>query len=67
MTTPAQQQARTLIDFLSLPSQRAQHGAENCAFMQGALRFHLESCTVEENEPKLVEDVAAIVRILKGE
>lgn len=67
MNPDTKMQALSLIDYLALPQQKAKHGADNCAFMQGTLRFHLGASTPEQNEPQLIEDIAAIKRILQME
>ena len=59
-------EAIALIDFMSLPSQQAKHGADNCEAMIRVLRAHLMAATPEQNEPAMIEDIERIVWILGG-
>ena len=58
------QQANQLINFLMLPKQFETHGKSNCMTMASYLQTMLNSSTQEESDERLVEEIAAIKRIL---
>ena len=60
-----QQQARTLIDYLKMPTVIQQHGAETCATLQSNLWMYLNSCTPEEAAPLLQIEIEATRSILR--
>lgn len=58
------QQANQLINFLMLPKQFDAHGKSNCMTVASYLQMMLNSCTQEESDERLVEEIAAIKQIL---
>lgn len=58
------QQAKQLVTYLMLPQQFEKHGKSNCMTMASYLQIMMNSCTQEESDERLTEEIEAVKRIL---
>lgn len=66
MDTTLHQQAQQLVTYLMLPQQFEKHGKSNCMTMASYLQMMMNSCTQEEADERLAEEIESIKRILRG-